>query len=377
MHSENLLQQILSCLDPYDETEMARRMAGHYQTLHLLDAGGNWASPLLESRSKELLPDAVTFSECNRFLQQMMELSLRNPFFASFLEQALSKRFPVLEEKFCAEGSTVIPDALAFALVLDRLTRVCCDDFRILEACHAITMTGLRNTGAYRMAPFFYRIKLRTVASSVTFVIQAQQQPQENLKHNWGSRWLRLNILEAVFSDLLMGFFDNARAGRILAVQKTGRKRPDSLTGAGPCCWSADGKTVCLGQPFVKSWDDLYQIWNMAFLSKMGDLPYIISKLLIPEVSGYADHPGSFMHKRLIALYLYMAWLFFDSSHRLSHHLPMVNWYDPALTRFWGSCAREAAREYALSVKTCSLLPIKSRYLHIPPKAGFISSVNG
>ena len=331
---------------------MARRMAGHYQTLHLLDSGGQWASPLLESRSKELLPDAVTFSEGNRFLQQMMELSLRNPFFASFLDQAVTMRFPVLEEKFRTEGANVIPGALAFAMALDRLTRVCGDDFRILEACHNITMTALQNRGAFRMAPFFYRIKMRTVASSVTFVIQVQRKPLEKLKHNLGSRWLRLNILEAVFSDLLMGFFNNAKAGWVLAAHKTGQKKRDPCTGAAPCYWSSDGKTICLAQPFVKSWDDLYQIWNMAFLSKLDDLPFIISKLLIPEVSGYADRPGSFMHKRLIALYLYMVWLFSDRSYRLTHHLTMMNWYDPALTRFWGSCAREAAREYALSVKT-------------------------
>jgi len=352
MHQETLLLRILSCLEPYDESEMTKRIAGHYQTLHLLDSEGNWASPLLESRSKELLPDAVTFSECTGFIRQMMELSLRNPFFASFLERAATMRFPILEEKFRSEGSTVIPGALAFAMTLDRLTRICGDDFRILEVCHNITMTALRNTGALRQVPFFYRIKMRTVASSVTFVIQAQRKSHEKLKHNCGSRWLRLNILEAVFSDLLMGFFDNAKAGWVLAAHKTGRKKRDPRTEAGPCVWSADGKTVCLGQPFVKSWDDLYQTWNMAFLSKMDDLPFIISKLLIPEVSGYSDHHGSYMYKRLIALYLYIVWLFFDRSQQLTRHLQPMNWYDPVLTRFWGKCAREAARKYALSVKT-------------------------
>jgi len=220
-----------------------------------------------------------------------MKFSLRNPFFESFLNRAVTMQFPVLEEKFHAEGPTVIPDALAFAITLDPLARVCSDDFRILEVCHNITMTALRNTGALRKVPFFYRIKMRTVASSVTFIIQTHRQSHEKLKHNCGSRWLRLNILEAVFSDLLMGFFNNAKAGMVLASQKTGQKRPYPRTGAAPCYWSSDGKTICLAQPFVKSWDDLYQIWNMAFLSKMGDLPFIISKLLIPEVSGYSDHP--------------------------------------------------------------------------------------
>lgn len=347
MPSENLLRRILSSLTPYDATEMAHRMAGHYQTLYLLDSEGNWVSPLLESRSKELLPDLVTFAECTGFLHQMMENSLRNPFFASFLDRAATMRFPILEEKFRAEGATVIPDALAFAMALDRLTRVCCDDFRILEVCHSITMTALRNTGALRKVPLFYRIKMRTVASSVRFVIQPHRQPHEKLKHNFGSRWLRLNILEAVFSDLLMGFFDNAKAGMVLAVQRTGQKRPDSRTGAGPCFWSADGKTICLAQPFVKSWDDLYQLWNMAFVSKIEQFPYVVSKLLIPEVSGYANQPDTYMYKRIIALYLFMAWYFFDRSHRLTHHLPLMNWYDPVLTLFWGRCAREAARKYS------------------------------
>ena len=351
MPSENLLRRILSCLTPYDATEMAHRMAGHYQTLHLLDSEGNWVSPLLESRSKELLPGYVTMTECEGFLQQMMEFSLRNPFFASFLDQAATMRFPILEEKFRAEGATVIPDALAFAMALDRITRACCDDFRILESCYKITKKALRQTGAFRRAPFFYQTKMRSIDPVIYFTIQAHKRPPEKLGKGSASRFLQINILEAVLSDLLMGLNNNAKAGWVLAVHKAGNRKVDLRNGAGPNYWSADGRTICLRHPFQKTWADLYQLWNMAFVSKIEEFPYVISKLLIPEVSGYANQPDTYMYKRIIALYLFMAWCFFDRSHRLTHHLPLLQWYDPSLTRFWGKYAREAALRYTTMVR--------------------------
>lgn len=354
MCPETLQRRILTCLDPFDEPGMVNRMAGHYRTLHLLEAGGKWVSPLLGSRSEELLPGAVTIDECNRFVQQMMDFSLRNPYFASFLERAINMRFPKLESGFRAEGAIVIPDALAFAMTLDRITRVCCDDYRILEVCYHITKRTLRQTSAFRRVPFFYRIKMNSIDPVIYFTIQAHKRPPEKLNKGSASLVLQINILEAVFSDILMGLSDNARAGWVLTLHKSGHRVTDPFTGAGPNHWSPDGKAICLRHPFQTSWNDLYQIWNMAFVSKLYDLPFVISKLLIPEVSDYAAEPGRYMYKRIIALYLYMAWCFFDRSHRSTLHLPLMDWSDPDLTRFWGACAREAAREYSYMFKSIS-----------------------
>jgi hypothetical protein len=344
-----------------DATEIPRRMADHYRTLHLLQPDGRWVYPLPEDHEKQLLPVAVTESDCHEFIRNMLDCSLQNPFFEKFLEQAVTRRFPVLEHRLHTEGNTVLPDALAFAMVLERLTRRCYDDFRFLEECRTVIGQALHHTGAFKRSPLFYRIKLRSIDPVVYFLIRAHKRPPEKLGNGSGSRWLQVNILEAVFSDMLMGLSDNARAGWILARHKAGRRNEDPRTGAGSNYWSADRKAICLRHPFHKSWVDLYQIWNMAFVSKMDDLPYVITKLLIPGVSAYAGHPGAYMYSRIIALYLYMAFFCLDRNRRLNLNIPLLQWYDPSLTRFWGACAGEAATEYNALVYPSRVLSNQKR----------------
>jgi hypothetical protein len=346
MNGESLIQKIIGHIHLPDEHTMVDLMAGHYQTMHLLNADGSWVSPLLADEAGALLPGSVTAGDCQRFLRRILDLALQNPFLAEFLDAARNEHFPLLEHRLQTEGDRIIPDALAFAMSLERLTKACHENYLVLEACRTGIRKALRQTGAFRRLPLFYKIKAQSVDPVVWSLICAHKRPPEKLGAGSGSCLLQVNILEAALSDLLRHHVDNAKAGWILAMHKPGRRKVDPLTGAGPNFWSADGKTLCLRPPFPKMWADLYQVWNMAFLSDCQDFPYVISKLLIPQVAGYAEHPPSYMNPRVIALYLYLAWFTFSHAERLNRRKPQIQWNDPSLTRFWGKITRRNAIHY-------------------------------
>jgi len=354
MTGESLFMRITGCMNLTGDHELVEQMARHYQTLHLLGPDGTWASPRLDNHAPVLLPFSITRDEGITFLRRMLDLALQNPFLADFLNQVETAHFPALEERFCCDGQVIIPDVLAFAMALERLASVCANDYHMLEECRNLFRKAWKETGALRSLPFFYQIKFRSVDPVVYYMINAHKRPPELLWSNSGSRMLQLNILEATFSDLKMGLWGNADAGWALAVHKCGKRRINPLTGAGSNFWSSDGKTICFRHPFQKTWVDLYQSWNMAFVAKMYDFPYIITKLLIPRVAGYAQQPEAYMCPRVIALYFYLNWLTFDNANRKNIATPLVRWDDLKLVRFWGALNRDYARVYRKMCKAAS-----------------------
>ena len=72
----------------------------------------------------------------------------------------------------------------------------------------------------------------------------------------------------------------------------------DIRTGAGPTRFSEDGQRIEFRPPLPRQWADLYQTWNMAFISKYPDFPFFMAKLLIPSVSGYQGRPENYLYPR-------------------------------------------------------------------------------
>jgi len=351
MISINISDILKANLVLYDENEMVRRIARHYQVWQLMYENHSWASGILESYSSVLLPEAVSLSDCHAFIDQIMSIFLKNPFLSGFLEKASCESFPVLEYRMLTEGRDVIPDVLAFAMALERLTHICYQDACFYNECFRIIRKTRKVKRSWGSMPFFYRIKACSVEPVVYYCIRSHQRSPEKLGKASGSRALQVNILEAAMSDLLMGMKSNAYAGWVLAVHKAGKQRINHATGAGPNFWDCNRKAIGIRPPLPKLWADLYQVWNMAFISKMNDFPYIISKLLIPQVADYSNHPETYMYNRLIALYLYLNYFAFDTADPERKQLIRMQWNDKHLTRFWGKISRECAITYILSVK--------------------------
>ena len=198
--------------------------------------------------------------------------------------------------------------------------------------------------------PLFHKIKLLSIVPVIKGYIADHRdistgKCKRNIDDGLGPLALQLNILEATASDLLIKNNDNAKTGWILAMNKAGGK-PDPATGAGPTVWSDDKKAVCLCMPLPKKWADLYQTWNMAFVSKMSDYPYILPKLLIPQVADYKNNPTKYLYNRSIALYLYLNYSCFDYLEKKKKNIPVINWRDETLTKIWSECNRISSNHF-------------------------------
>ncbi len=163
-----------------------------------------------------------------------------------------------------------------------------------------------------------------------------------------------VNILEAVVTDYISGFRDNAKAGLTLAFHKTGSKHHDPRTGCGPSTWSDDKRAISMSMPMTKEWCDLYQTWNMAFVSTLKDFPYIIPKLLIPQVADYQGVPTSYMYKRILALYLCLNHASFNYVEKAKNHEKVIEWNDKKLSSLWGKVNLENAQIYKQLISTMS-----------------------
>jgi hypothetical protein len=145
--------------------------------------------------------------------------------------------------------------------------------------------------------------------------------------------------------DKVKGFGDNAAAALPLVANKPGESTNPRLQ-TGPATFSADGKKVLVAYSLPKEWDDLYQVWNMAFCSQIGSYPMWISKLFIPQLSSYKNRPQEYIHRRIISLYAALHYFDFSQIEDAKDGIPSIDWHDDALTRLWGKLNRESARDY-------------------------------
>ena len=76
----------------------------------------------------------------------------------------------------------------------------------------------------------------------------------------------------------------------------------------------------------------------MAFISNYPDFPFFMTKLLIPTVSGYHDHPEGFLYPRITALYAHLNFV--------NGGTIKMDWTSSDLTRFWGQANKHSADNY-------------------------------
>ena len=100
-----------------------------------------------------------------------------------------------------------------------------------------------------------------------------------------------------------------------------------------------------------KEWADLYQVWNMAFVSQIDNYPFWIAKLLIPQVSDYKDRPEEYIYRRALALYTSEHYILFGGRDDKRQGIPTINWPDKALTAAWGKANASAAVAYDRDVE--------------------------
>ena len=162
---------------------------------------------------------------------------------------------------------------------------------------------------------------------------------------------LPMNIIEAMFEDIRLGNRDNAASAWPLVKDRPGSWAREAKTGEVAASWSEDRKAILLSFALPRRWADLYATWNLAFVSHCGDFPYLMTKLLIPQVNGYQDSPEEYIYNRLLALYCQLHYTGFGRVDLARQGRDAIDWHDEALTKLWSSVNRESAEKYSEAVE--------------------------
>ncbi|MDD2717872.1 MAG: hypothetical protein PHW04_18445, partial [Candidatus Wallbacteria bacterium] len=339
-----IAQLIKTSLDATDVKSVRSTMVQHFQTLRLIDADCKWVAPELAAISDRLLARDLTMSQVKSFVDQAADLAEKNVYLAAFFARAQQEDFSGLAGKVSQIGKQEFPRLVAYALALDRLTGAMKDDWRLLEICRKIWQKHGSDEHITGNMGWFDWAKLESVEMGIDGFIKYHKS--EVVPQDFMRRLLPLNIMEAVAVDMQLGHYGNANTGRILAKYPPGNSKPNFKTQEGPTAFSADGKAILLNMAFPQKWADLYSTWNLAFVSHYGCFPYVMVKLLIPQVNDYADCPSGYIYNRALALYAHLYFAFFGRVDAAASGAQAPDLSDEKLTRLWGEVNGECAQQY-------------------------------
>jgi len=295
MHSAAV--RILSCKS---DSWYQNGLLDYYRTLKLLSQE-RWIPAL--ARHRHYLTN-VTRADIGRFLGEMESHQKKNQIVATFLPSLGEKDWETLYQE--------LPKIATFALCLERLTFLTRQHDGLLEQ-----LVNHFRKERKRNLSFFLWLKIRSIERPMLriFIRRTGKIPRRYF------RWaLAANILEATAADLFKGFGSNALVGLKLAIwliRKTEIRRR--------------GHVVTFAPANASEWVDLYQSWNMAFVSQAPEFPYVMCKLIVPSVAGCQNHPEEYIYRRAVALYL------FCNAAAFGYDKGQTDWSDRKLTRKWGA----------------------------------------
>ena len=138
-------------------------------------------------------------------------------------------------------------------------------------------------------------------------------------------------------------------------LRTIGLKENFCTGGGGPVKLSANRTEVLISLAFPLQWADLYQTWNMAFVTNFKTWPYTMTKLLIPSVSEYQENPKAFLHNRVLALYIHINYCLLPFMTKTKDkNFWNLDWYDLNLSRQWGKANFESSLHYRFLKSKCS-----------------------
>lgn len=364
--TKNITDEIKKTLVGFDQKKMLDQMMKHYKILHLMDDDGKWASPEFAKISSELLPENFTEQKSKAFVDNMGMVAEKNPYLMHFFDEIINEKFPELSKKVQMEGKDVFPDVVALSNVYECLTKAMYNDPKLLEICIDIFDKERKKTNSLKNMSLFHKVKFASVDYPIkNIVVNTHKKGAVDPKAT--RFFLPLNILEASLADFITGHNKNALTGITLAKNRPGAKEVDTRTGEGPTKLADDKKAIEVSAPLPRKWADLYQSWNMAFMSQAGLFPYYLPKLSIPQVADYQKKPKEYMYNRIIALYLFLNYSEFEYIKKTKDQEPYIDWSDKKLTDMWGKSNNECSIKYSKAldtVKKCHTLETKNKKIH-------------
>jgi hypothetical protein len=346
MPGRQLMNLLKEYLEQWDSDRLSHDVNRHYRILRLMDSRGNYKVKPLEKFAGHLSQDDIGTEQVHAFLDQVGENIDANSCLRRFLLSVEWRRYPTLLRKIADEGPKIIPDAVSFAMALQKLTEALYQDYRLMSPLLSHWENERREASVNKYMTMFWKVKRASIKYPLEKMIEFHESGE--IPAGFLGVLLPFNILEAAAADLLLGFSSNAKTGWTLAVNRPYKLRREGQTQARTTAWSQDKKAFNYNLPLPQMWADLYQSWNLAFITTFRDFPFAFAKLLIPAVSGYRDHPREYLYHRKLALFIYIYYAGFYRSGKAQRGEVIMDWSDHELTRFWGEVNGQSAREYAL-----------------------------
>jgi hypothetical protein len=335
---------------------IAELVLQHLQQFRLVDDAGGWRAQELAAIGDWLLCEDLDRHDALELIDEAARCASANPYLVAFLERAKGQASERLIQKVDAEGAAVLPSVVTYALLLERLTRAMRDDWRVIAACRDVWLRArdavLKAPDAAELkshwAPFEYA-KVVSIDLMIDRVLKAHESGTVN--PSFTRLLLPVNIIEAMFEDVRIGQRDNAASAWPLVKDRPGSWDRKTDTGGIAARWSDDRKAILLSFALPRQWADLYATWNLAFVSHYRDFPYLMAKLLIPQVNGYQDAPEEYIYNRVLALYCHLHFMGFGRVDFLRQGREPFDWHDEALTALWSTVNRESAQQYSDAIK--------------------------
>jgi hypothetical protein len=293
----SLARAVEACLDDMLRYDVQRLIAYHLHRLGATDAAGNWKHPDL----------AVDFSDVTP--QMLKDLTWRMAVYASNNHKmhqaaiAMAADAPAMAELAGLESKTAVArEAVAFAMVLDRLTRAYATDAGKIEKLLGLGYVpgGVLGDIA-KEGCLAWGFKFSIVEDALEGIVAALKRG--TVSPNEFRKLLQLNInVMAVVDDP-----DNKVAGLCLSAHAAG-VGSDGVT-ALPVTLDRDSNLIRLSYlADPTEWVSMYNTWNAALVLHSNMAPFFLMKLLVPAVGNFYADPGAYMHNRVVALYMFMVW---------------------------------------------------------------------
>jgi len=350
------IKEVISGLRRDRITELIRQ---HLMQFRLIDGTGRWQAEELAALGDWLLGKDLDTDDALELVDEVARCAAANPYLVEFLDRAKGEAFDRLHHKVQTEGATVLPSVVTYGLLLERLTQAMRNDWRLIEACRVI---WLRARDAEEMKSHlivFERTKILSIDLAINRVLGFHQSG--SVAPEFARLLLPMNIIEAMFEDVRLGHRDNAASAWPLVKDRPGSWAREAKTGEVAARWSEDRKAIVLSFALPRRWADLYATWNLAFVSHYGDFPYLMTKLLIPQVNGYQDAPEEYLYNRLLALYCHLHYLGFGRVDLARQGRDSIDWHDEALTKLWSAVNRESAEKYSEAVEQLERAALSTR----------------
>ena len=321
----------------------------HLLQFRLIDSTGRWQAEELAALGDWLLGEDLDTDDALELVDEAARCAGTNAYLTEFLDRAKGEAFDRLYEKVQLEGAMVLPSVVTYALLLERLTQAMRNDWRLLRACREIWMRARDAEGMNSYLTIFERTKVFSIDVAINRVLDFHESG--TVDPEFTRVLLSVNIIEAMLEDLRLGNRANAASAWTLVKDRPGSWDRPPKKRAVAARWSEDRKAIVLSFALPRRWADLYATWNLAFVSHYGDFPYLMAKLLIPQVNGYQDHPEEYIYNRLLALYSQLHYTGFGRVDLARQGRDAIDWHDEALTKLWSSVNRESAKKYSEAVE--------------------------